>query len=148
MPRVTSETLEGIFTYHRPTREQAERYELLRHRAKQVAYLLLSPADQTIVLRAWTDFSGAIAAQCVAGVHERAIALENISEGMATPNYQKQLICLRQALMWANAAIACNEQDADAVEADPGPGAPDETISRSKRFQRKLLEHPHGPEER
>lgn len=118
MPRATTETLDTVFHYHRPTKEQAERYEALRAKAKEVAYLLLSPADLTIVLRAWTDFSQAIASRCPGG-HERAITLENVSEGMATPNYQKKLICLRQALMWANAAIACNEPDADAQEAAP-----------------------------
>lgn len=146
MPIVTSETLDTVFTYHRPTKEQAERYELLRNRAKQVAYYLLSPPDDSRLASAWVDFTQAITDECHAGVvHERAIAMDSLSEGMATPNRQKKMICLRQALMWANAAIACNEPDADAQEADLGPGAPDETISRSKRFHRKRLEHQSGP---
>lgn len=89
----------------------------LRAKAKHVAYSLLQPpADSNPPSRAWAEFSQDIADQCPGG-HERAVALNNISDGLRATNHQKKMICLRQALMWANAGIACNEPDADAEEA-------------------------------
>ncbi len=64
--------IERNFTYHAPKGDQTKRYEELRTKGKELAYLIVDS----------TPYSG-----------EQMVALEK----------------LKEAIMWANAAIAINE---------------------------------------
>lgn len=49
------EQIDNMFSYHPPTLDQAERYQAIRHAAKQLAYVIADctppSADQTAALR-------------------------------------------------------------------------------------------------
>lgn len=89
MKPITQRDLDNWFTYHPPTNDQRERYELLRDKAREFAAEILrltSPSpDQSAAIRK-----------------------------------------VREAVMTANAAIACDEWKDNIADVEAIEGAPEE----------------------
>ena len=77
---MTSGQIENTFTYHKPVGDQPERYEKLRSKAKELAYLINEACPES---------------------REKSLAFTN----------------LQQCIMFANAAIAINEDAGTHVSA-------------------------------
>ncbi len=79
--------IENKFNYHAPTKDQLERYEAIRSKAKELAHIINESCPFSL---------------------EAGTAMERLSE----------------AVMWANAAIARNENVVVGID----PGKPDKSV--------------------
>lgn len=124
---MNSQQLVNFFTYHAPTPEQSDKFAFIREKAKVLA--LLADAHETFdrasgtVASAFTEFQTAVTNLCP-NSREKTQALAAVQTAMrlypdATKDWEAIVDVIRNAVMWANASIACNPVTPAATLLDP-----------------------------
>lgn len=114
MTSPTQTQINNWFTYHSPKPGQPERYEAVRAAGKEFASLFAyGNRPQLDALEAATERFSTVIRTNVPDGHERQNALRAVSYAVTdvVDGVSTHLVIdfIRDAVMWANAAIACEE---------------------------------------
>ena len=98
--------LANWFTYHPPTEAQIEKYTLIRDAGHELAKALVFGSTDAVILRTKQDLERVIDAQ-VPSCADRVTAQTRLTAALVGKDLLTQIRLVREAVMFANAAIAC-----------------------------------------